>query len=118
VLALLRSTTRTDRVPLYAVAAGAPAGARALSPRELASWLVTGYDIKVVAWSRLDTSVPRREQAAHRELVIALAGELYRRERGARPPSEEALVGTYLESLPDDGSAELDDKTTPTVPEE
>jgi hypothetical protein len=116
VLALLRSTTRTDRVPLYPVGPGAPAGARVLSPRELAGWLVTGYDIKVVAWSRLDIWVSGREKAAHRELVIALAGELYQRERGGPPPSEVALVGTYLESLPDDGSAELDDEATPTVP--
>ena len=36
------------------------------------------------------------------------------RERGALPPSE-ALVGTYLKSLPDDGSADLADETAPTV---
>ena len=46
---------------------------------------------------------------------MLLAGELYHRERGTRPSSEDALVGTYLESLPDDGSAELGDETTPTV---
>ena len=34
---------------------------------------------------------------------------------GAPPPTEEALVGTYLQSLPDDGLAELADETTPTV---
>ena len=34
---------------------------------------------------------------------------------GALPPSEDALVGTYLKSLPDDGSADLDDGTMPTV---
>jgi hypothetical protein len=44
-----------------------------------------------------------------------LATEIYRRERGAPPPSEDALVGTYLQGLPDDGSAELADGTTPTV---
>jgi hypothetical protein len=118
VLALLRSTRRTDRVPLYPVGLDSPAGARVRSPREVAGWLVTAYDIKVVAWSRLDTSVPAREKAGHRELVIALTTELYHRERGVLPPSEEALVGTYLEGLPDDGSAELDDVTTPTVPRE
>ena len=46
-----------------------------------------------------------------------LATEIYRRERGALPPSDEALVGTYLKSLPDDGSGELADGTTPTVEE-
>ena len=57
--------------------------------------------------------VPDRK--AHRELVIMLATEIYRRERGSLPPSDEALVGTYLKSLPDDGSAEVDDGTTPIV---
>jgi hypothetical protein len=52
---------------------------------------------------------------AHRDLVIMLASELYHRERGTLPPSEEALVSTYLKSLPDDGSADLADETTPTV---
>jgi hypothetical protein len=37
-----------------------------------------------------------------RELVIMLATEIYRRERGSLPSSDEALVGTYLKSLPDD----------------
>jgi hypothetical protein len=44
-----------------------------------------------------------------------LATEIYRRERGAFPPSEEALVGTYLTRLPDDGSADLADEMTPIV---
>ena len=46
-----------------------------------------------------------------------LATELYRRERGSVPSSDEALVGTYLQEqrCRDDGSAELDDGTTPTV---
>jgi hypothetical protein len=44
-----------------------------------------------------------------------LAREIYRRERGAPPPTEDALVGTHLQGLPDDASAELADGTTPTV---
>jgi hypothetical protein len=44
-----------------------------------------------------------------------LATEIYRRERGAPPPTEDALVGTYLQDLPDDGSAELADGTTAIV---
>ena len=35
--------------------------------------------------------------------MIMLAGELYRRDHGADPPSDEALVGPYLKELPDDG---------------
>jgi hypothetical protein len=115
VQATFRDATQTDRVPLYPVGPEAPAGARVLSPRELASWIVSAYDMKMVEMSKSWPSVRRREQAGYRELMIALATEIYRRERGAPPPTEDALVGTYLQSLPDDGSAELADKTTPTV---
>jgi hypothetical protein len=55
------------------------------------------------------------ERRGYRELVISLAQKLYHRERGVSAPSEEALVGTYLKSLPDDGSADLADEMTPTV---
>jgi hypothetical protein len=56
-----------------------------------------------------------RDRKDYRELVVMLAEEIYRRERGSPPPSEDALVGTYLKGLPDDGSADLDDGTAPTV---
>ena len=107
----------TNGVLLYQVSPDAPADARALSPREVASWLVTTNDAKLafrygfLAWP----NVRRREQRSYRELLVLLAGEIYRRERGALPPSDEALVGTYLKSLPDDGSADLADEMTPTV---
>jgi hypothetical protein len=39
----------------------------------------------------------------------------HERERGKPPPADEALVGPYLDHLPDDGSDELDDGKTPTV---
>ena len=84
----------------------------------MASWLGTAYDIKVIAWNRLWPPVQLREQAGYRELVLSLAKELYHRERGVFPPSEEALVGTYLESLPDDGLAEFYDPAAPTAPDE
>jgi hypothetical protein len=44
-----------------------------------------------------------------------LATEIYHRERGGIPTSEAALVGTYLESLPEDTSADAAGETTPTV---
>ncbi len=47
-----------------------------------------------------------RERANHRALIVLLASELYRRDRGTAPPSDEALVGPYLESLPDEGTEE------------
>jgi hypothetical protein len=107
-------------VPLYPVSPEAPAGPRALPPQELASWLITTNDIKwriVVAsnvqwpWSpdRL------RDRRAYNDLVLILAREIYRRERGSLPPTDKDLVGTYLKTLPDDGSADLADEMTPTV---
>jgi hypothetical protein len=51
----------------------------------------------------------------YREMVVTLASELFRRERGSDPPSDEALVGSYLKELPDDASADLPDPTTPAV---
>jgi len=44
-----------------------------------------------------------------------VATEIYHRERGALPRSEEAPVVTCLKSLPDDGSADLADEMTATV---
>ena len=115
VRARLRAT-KPISVLLYPVGPDAPAGARALPPREVASWLVATRDAKLRILSArpwpLDRLAYRR---VHRELVIMLATEIYRRERGALPPSEDALVGTYLESLPDDGSADLADEMTPTI---
>jgi hypothetical protein len=108
---------RTTSVALYPVGPDAPAGARALSPQEVASWLITTNDARVAFQypALLWPAVRQREQRGYRELLVLLASELYHRERGTLPPSEDALVGTYLESLPDDGSAEFGDETTPTV---
>jgi hypothetical protein len=58
--------------------------------------------------------VPRWEQSSYRELVVTLASEPYHCEREEFAPSEKALVGTYLESLPDDGSADTYAETTLT----
>ena len=51
----------------------------------------------------------------HTALVVMLATELYCRERGSLPTSDEALVGTYLNRLPDDRPPDFDDGTAPTV---
>ncbi len=118
VTAFFRGANRTDSVLLYPVGPAAPDGARVLSPQEVASWLASAYDIKVIAWNRLWPSVRLREQAGYRELVVTLAKELYHRERGVLPPTDEALVGTYLESLPDDGLAEFYGEAAPIAPDE
>jgi hypothetical protein len=104
-------------LPLYPVSPDGPAGARALPPQKIASWLVATRDGKLIL-EEGDVMLMLRHrlyQRAYRELVIMLATAIYRRERGALPPSDEALVGTYLKSLPNDGSADLADEMTPTV---
>jgi hypothetical protein len=102
-------------VSLDPVTPQAPAGARVLSPHKVATWLITINDAKPFLGGWLWPSVPIQERSGYRDLVVLLATELDHRERGGLPPTEEALVGTYLPTLPDDGSAELDDGTAPTV---
>jgi hypothetical protein len=109
--------TVTTTVPLYPVTT---TGTGSLPPQELASWLVTTNDAKLrilVTNSYLPWSPANhlRDRKAHRELVIMLATEIHHRERGSLPPSEEALVGTYLKSLPDDGSTDLAEEMAPIV---
>ncbi len=113
-------------VPLYPVSPRAPAGARALPPQAVAGWLVATLDARLrlvqghsyeCPWPP-DRVADRRgvgDHKAYRELVIMLATELYHRERGSLPSSEEALVGTYLKSLPDDRSRDVYDGTAPIV---
>jgi hypothetical protein len=119
-------TKGTISVPLYPVSPGAPAGARALPPQELARWLVATLDARLrlvqghsYEWPWPPDRVADRrgvaDRKAYRELVIMLATEIYRRERGTLPSSDEALVGTYLKSLPDDRSPDVYDGTAPIV---
>jgi hypothetical protein len=83
------------------------AGARALSPGALDRWLETSPEAMSVL-RELDRLRTLRDQdrADHRALLVLLASELYRRDHGSDPPSPGALVGLYLQSLPDDGSDE------------
>ena len=90
----------------YALGPEAPAKARALSPAALDRWLTTTIDAQELLRNWDLQGLSRREGAGHRALVVFLAGELYRRERGTDPPSDEALVGPYLKELPDDGSGD------------
>jgi hypothetical protein len=108
-------TSSRSSIPLYPVGPQAPAGARVLSPHEVASWLVSTKDVKKFLYNCLWPSVPQQERRGYRDLVVSLAEEVYHRERGVLPPSDETLVGTYLQALPDDSSADLDDGTAPTV---
>ncbi len=91
----------------YAFGPEAPANARALAPAALERWLDTSPEAMSVLREvdRLRT-LRDQDRADHRELLVLLATELYRRDHGKDPPSPRALVGPYLQSLPDDGSDE------------
>ena len=100
------------------------AGLRDFTGMGRSGWLVASLDARLrlirdhEEWLppvRVRNTRTVADRRAYRDLVIMLATEIYRRERGAPPPTEDALIGTYLQSLPDDGSAELADGTTPTV---
>jgi hypothetical protein len=104
----------TGPYDFFAFGPEAPARARALSPEALNRWLESSPEAR----QKLDDWMGRRafrmsgnwigklrarEKANHKALVVLLASQLYRRDHGADPPSEEALVGLYLKELPDDG---------------
>ncbi|WP_435011508.1 hypothetical protein P12x_002821 [Tundrisphaera lichenicola] len=81
---------------------GDPPSSRALSPEALAGWYQSSFIAR--RWigdrSRWLASLDA-ERARQARLVVLLASELHRRERGEMPASPEELVGPYLESLPE-----------------
>jgi hypothetical protein len=115
----IRATFRVDKrntsVFFYPAAPRTPAAARVLAPQELANWLSTTRDAKLLLSQWPWPAIRISERRQHRALVVLLAEELYRRDRGPLPSSEAALVGPYLDHLPDDGSEEVDDGTAPTI---
>jgi hypothetical protein len=113
--ALVQSNWQNASVPLYALGSDAPARARARSPRQIAESLVRTHDAQRVLGDSLRAMLRSAERYSYRRVVILLASELYRRERGNLPPSDEALLGTYLKRLPDELPAGRDDQTTPTI---
>ncbi len=115
VRAALSAGRGTNIVLLYPTGPEAPPAARAVPPLTVASWIVSTLDLKSFPWAGMWTQVHFQELRSYRRLVVSLAEELYRRERGTMSPSDEALVGTYLKALPEDGSLELDDGTASTV---
>ena len=106
---------RAGAIAFYPVSAIAPAAARALSPQDMAQQLLGTRDARLLLASWLWPSIRLTDRREHRALVVMLAGELFKRDRGQPPPSEEALVGTYLDHLPSDGSEELDDGSAPLI---
>jgi hypothetical protein len=111
----------TGPYEFFAFGPDAPANARALSPEALDRWLATSPEAKRLLDDWMGRRAFRingngigklraRERASYRTLVVLLASELYRRDHGADPPSDEALVGPYLERLPGDGTGEAGDQ--------
>ena len=99
----------TGPYDFYAFGPEAPAKARVLSPGALDRWMSTAIDAQGFFDARGLRRIRAKERANHRALVTLLAGELYRRDRGTYPPTDEALVGPYLKELPDDGSGDTRD---------
>jgi len=98
-------------IVFFPVGPAAPASARRLRAEVVAQWLVSAPHAKWLLSQWPWPSIGVRERSEHHELVILLAEELYRREHGRLPTSEQDLVGRYLKKLPDDGTRDLDDGT-------
>jgi hypothetical protein len=90
-------------LPFYAFGPEAPANARALSSEALDRWLATTTDATPMLREWNLAAIRAKEVRGYRALMVLLASELYRRHHGAAPLSDEALVGPYVEELPDDG---------------
>ena len=111
----LQSGKRNATTFFYTVSRDAPAAARKVTPARLGEWLVSTRDARLLLYSWAWPSIRATERRVHRFLVVLLAGELYQRDRGTPAPSDEALVGPYLDHLPGDGSDELDDGQAPII---
>jgi hypothetical protein len=96
-------------IPFFTPGPNAPDSARRMPLDQLASRLLTTHDALELLenwpwwWTRIS------EKRAHAGLVMLLAEALYRRDHGTPPPNDGALVGPYLDRLPDDGSDNLPD---------
>jgi hypothetical protein len=91
----------------------APAKARVLSPQALDRWLETTHDAQVMFGMLELIRVRSDEWANHRELLILLGTQLYRRDHATDPPAPEALVGPYLKRLPGEFPDDLRNEAIP-----
>ena len=95
---------------IYQLGPEAPAKARVLSTESLGRWLDSSHDAQML-FNLLELNRMRGDETAnHRELLVLLASELYRRERGTDPPTPEDLVGPYLKSLPAEFTQDMRDE--------
>jgi hypothetical protein len=86
---------------VYPLGPQSSAKARALSTEALDRWYHSARDAQEVLRYLDATAVESLERKHHGEILMLLATELYRRDHGTDPPTPEALVGPYLERLPD-----------------
>jgi hypothetical protein len=87
---------------VFEVGPSAPEAARVLSPDRLVAWSESTVIFSALRPAFNDfLKAIDTERARHASLVVHLASQLYLRERGRLPESPEALVGTYLDALPD-----------------
>ena len=114
-IASFEFVNRNVIVPFFAASPDAPEAARAMSPDELASRLLTARDAQclLVDWPWWSARIS--EKRTHANLVTLLAQELFLWDHGMLPPNDDSLVGPYLDRLPDDGSDEIADASTEWV---
>ncbi len=99
----------------YAFGSQAPAKARVLTPDDLSRWLASTHDaLAMLGPLRLNT-VRITEWANHRDLLILIGTQLYRRDHGTDPPTPEALVGPYLKRLPSELPDDERDQAIPNA---
>ncbi len=102
-------------IAIYAADATAPEAARAISPEDLDAaigrTLLAQEFLRPAYWSKLGGApwsgaawegdgVLAREPRRRAVLIVKLAAEIYRRERGSLPATAGALVDGYLKELP------------------
>ena len=103
----------TSAIDFYSFGSEAPAKARVLSPEALGRWLDTTHDALVLLRMLALSKIRVDEWANHRDLLILLGTQLYRRDHGTDPPTPEALVGPYLKSLPSEFPDDPKDQSIP-----
>ena len=70
--------------------------------QELARWFeTTRYAKELLSpWKNVENNALAREEAGRPDLIVHLAEQLYKREKGHEPTRVEDLVGPYLKAIP------------------
>jgi hypothetical protein len=105
--------TLPSATDFYAFGPEAPAKARIVSPESLDHWVDSSHDARILLGLLNLSSIRMDEWANHRNLLILLGTELYRRDHGTDPPTPEALVGPYLDHLPSEFPDDERDQSLP-----